>query len=188
MTIKDLAALAGVSHQAVYKRLKSNGIDLAALKDPETGHFTEDGEKRIRALFAIKADAEAESPVEVPAPGRGADDACKELRNQVETLQKEVARLSTEVEIIRASEAALRDERDFLRVALENSQKLQALTASKIPNPPPALPVPENTAPVEANHEASAPRDAEPEAAQPEKGKGSRLYEWWRRVRGNDGR
>lgn len=183
MTIKDLAALAGVSHQAVYKRLKSNGIDLAALKDPETGHFTEDGEKRLMALFAIKAEIPEGKPVEDPAPGSGADNACKELRKQVETLQKEVARLSTEVEIIRASESALRDERDFLRVALENSQKLQALTASKIPNPPPALPEPEPPAPVEATQEASVPG-----ATEPEKGKGSRLQEWWRRVWGNDDR
>ena len=68
------------------------------------------------------------------------NDEVESLKSNSDWLRKEAGRLRNQVETMQAREKALIDERDFLRISLERSQQLQALTASKIPAPPPALP------------------------------------------------
>lgn len=53
MNIKEVAQLTGLSHQAIYKKIKANGLVLDKLKDKATGHLTPDGEARIKELFNI---------------------------------------------------------------------------------------------------------------------------------------
>ena len=128
MTIKQVAAAAGLTHQAIYKRIKAHGYTLDMLKDKATGHLTPDGERILGELFNL-------------------DDMQPPLSTEVEKLKTEVAELTTEVEKLRnhvseleERERILTDERDFLRQTLEREQQLQAMTLKKLPDPPPALP------------------------------------------------
>ena len=148
MTIKEIAERAGLSHQAIYKRLKARGVALDQIKNKDTGELTAEGEALLLELFNLQDQTEREAP---PPPEKAAppaaEDEAGELRNQVERLNNQVAELNNEVEKLRnqvatleEKEKALTEERDFLRLSLERSQQLQAITAAKIPNPPPALP------------------------------------------------
>ena len=147
MTVKEFSEIVGVSHQAIYKKLKGRGVALDAIKDKETGQLTQEGETLLREIYNIQEPQEErqeheEEPAEVEretAPP-AQKEVAKELRNQVAELQKEVERLRNQVATLEDKEKALTEERDFLRISLERSQQLQALTASKIPNPAPALP------------------------------------------------
>ena len=140
MTIKEIAAAAGVSHQAIYKRLKARGVRLETLKDKTTGALTAEGEALIREMLNLKDQEETAAPPPPAAEEKAAPaEVEKELRNQVERLNLEVERLRNQVAALEEKEKALTDERDFLRLSLERSQQLQAITAQKIPNPPPAL-------------------------------------------------
>lgn len=119
MTIKDVAQLTGLSHQAIYKRIKARGLKLEELKDKATGQLSPEGEKAIKELFSIDETARATN--------------VDELTTEIEKLRNQVAAMGKQIQ-------ALTEERDFLRVTVERSQQLQAVTLSKLPTPPPALP------------------------------------------------
>ena len=125
MNIKEVAQLTGLTHQAIYKRLKARGVKLETLKDKATGQFTPEGEAIIMDLFAIDAPE---------TPEKTAD------ATEVEKLRNQVAELTTEVEKLRNQVASLEGERDFLRQTLEREQQLHGLTISKLPTPQTALP------------------------------------------------
>lgn len=128
MTIREVAQLTGLTHQAIYKKIKANGLNVADLKDKNTGHFTPDGEAKIRQLFKL-TDADA---TQVEKSTTEVDDLTtqvEKLRNQVDTLNKTIATLT--------------EERDYLRRSLEISQQLQAATLAKIPQALPAGEKPE---------------------------------------------
>lgn len=169
MTIKDVAAKTGLSHQAIYKRLKARGLSVSELKDKATGHLTEEGERLIRELFSIQAEAEPtvdDKPSEAPSePSAEVATEVEKLRNRVDELTTEVEKLRNHVETLEATNTALTSERDYLRLALERSQQLQMVTASKIPDPPPLLPA------------------TEAEEAKPHKGIFGGLRSWWARRR-----
>ena len=74
MTVKEVAQRTGLSHQAIYKRLKAKGVTLAAIKDAKTGHFTPDGERLIIELFNLDAAPEqAENRPEKTNRAKNAD-------------------------------------------------------------------------------------------------------------------
>lgn len=169
MTIKDVAAKTGLSHQAIYKRLKARGLSVSDLKDKATGHLTAEGERVLADMFSIQA----EEPTGDDRPSQttteptvdAVDTEAEELRNEVARLTTEVEKLRNRVETLEATNTALTSERDYLRLALERSQQLQMVTASKIPNPPPLLPA------------------TEAEEAKPHKGIFGGLRSWWARRR-----
>lgn len=86
MTIREVAQQAGLSHQAVYKKIKARGYQLDALRDKETGQLTEEGEAVIKELFPAKVENEVE-----------------ELRNKLATTEAMVERLQDEVNFLRQS-------------------------------------------------------------------------------------
>lgn len=136
MTIRDVVNQTGLSHQAVYKRIKGRGLSVSTLKDTATGQLTEEGERLLRELFNLQAEAEETEATE----GQSLDETeVIRLRNRVEELTTEVEKLHNRVESLGEKNAELISERDYLRLALERSQQLQMVTASKIPNPPPLL-------------------------------------------------
>ena len=143
MTIKEIAAAAGLSHQAVYKRLKARGVKLESIKIKGTGELTEEGEALVREIFSLKDQQQEAAPPPPAAEEKAApaevESEVEKLRNQVERLNLEVEKLRNQVATLEDKEKALTEERDFLRLSLERSQQLQAITAQKIPNPPPAL-------------------------------------------------
>ena len=121
MTVKEVAQRTGLSHQAIYKRIKAKGVALAAIKDAKTGHFTPDGERLIFELFNLEnAPEQAENRPEKP------------IDNQVEKLTTRVAELTTEVEKLRNQVELLTSERDNLRAVLEREQQLHAMTLTKL--------------------------------------------------------
>ena len=156
MTVKEVAQLTGLTHQAIYKRLKAHGVRIDTIKNRTTGQLTEDGEAIIRELFGISpAVSPATEETDTPAEEKPVE---KPVANDVAELRNQVAELQNEVEKLRNQVATLENERDFLRLTLEREQQLHGLTISKLPTPPPALP------------------PAEPEPA--------KRLSWWQRVRG----
>lgn len=118
MTIKDVAQRTNLTHQAIYKRLKSKGIKLNDIKDSKTGQFTDEGEQIVLDLFNLSETAEQASEASKTA----SDD---ELHNCVNELTTENEKLRNQVEM-------LTSERDFLRQSLEREQQLQAMTLTKL--------------------------------------------------------
>lgn len=127
MNVKEVASLTGLTHQAIYKRIKSTGHKLEELKDKTTGQFTPEGETLLRELFNLDG---------------AQPELTTELTTKVAELTTEVERLRNQVTTLEAQAKALTEERDFLRVTLEHAQQLQAATLAKLPSPPPALPAP----------------------------------------------
>lgn len=169
MTIKDVAAKTGLSHQAIYKRLKARGFSVSDLKDKATGQLTEEGERVLVELFSIQAEEEPtvddDSSQASTEPTVEVETEVEKLRNRVDELTTEVEKLRNHVETLEATNTVLVGERDYLRLALERSQQLQMVTASKIPNPPPLLPA------------------TEAEESKPHRGILGGLRSWWARRR-----
>lgn len=159
MTIEDIARGKGISEQAVYKRIRKHGLVVSTLKDRKTGQFTPEGEQLLRELFSLQAPEspadppgdQAAEPTTAEATGqeaaaeaveveKGEPSEVEKLRAEVEKFRNQVEKALNRIELLEQQNAALTEERDFLRLSLERAQQLQAITASKIPNPPPALP------------------------------------------------
>lgn len=116
MTVSEIAKKHDITVQAVYKKLKKAGINLASLKDA-SGKLTEEGARKILDLLH-------------PEPPPGADpEELNRLKTEVEKLKNSCNQLSTQVEMLTA-------ERDFLRTALEREQALHGLTLQKLALPP----------------------------------------------------
>lgn len=121
MTIKDVAQKTGLTNAAIYKRIKTKGVRLDAIKDKQTGHFTADGERLIVELFNL--DDATETATETQKT---------DVDNQVEELTTRVAELTTEVEKLTTRVELLTSERDNLRATLEREQSLHAMTLTKL--------------------------------------------------------
>ena len=117
MKIKEVATRAGVSHQAVYKRLKARGIRAESLTDKETGELTAEG-------LSIMIELYPQLKVEQPQPEVAQPSEPPQL---VESLSGEVARLREALSNAEARIVALTDERDYLRKMLDHSQEMEAL-------------------------------------------------------------
>lgn len=122
MTIKEVAQLTGLSHQAIYKKLKARGHKVETLKNKETGQLTEDGERIIRELFNLSTSA----PEPVATEVEKLTTENEKLRNQVANLEKRVEELTGERDFLRRT-------LDTTTEALTNAQKLQAATLAKMP-------------------------------------------------------
>lgn len=141
MTVKDFAQKVGISTAAVYKRIKSNGLDIASLKDPHTGELTPKGIEQLQALFG---GCQPELTTELSTEVEKLTTKLNELSTQITELKAENDALKAENDILKEREKLLTDERDFLRKSLDQEQQLQALTLTKVPAPP-ALPAPDDT-------------------------------------------
>lgn len=126
MTVKDVSALAGISVQAVYKRIKKRGIELNAIRSPETGQFSPEGEELMKSLFNLENASEAPKTQNTAGEER------------LKTALNELEKLKTEVVNLRAQLEAMTNERDYLRGALEREQTLHGMTLQKVPAALPA--------------------------------------------------
>jgi septal ring factor EnvC (AmiA/AmiB activator) len=149
LTVKEFAKAAGVTTAAVYKRLKVNGLDIAELKDPDTGKLTPEGIEQLQALFG---GSQPELTTELTTEVDRLTTELMELSTKLKALETELSDTKAELESMKAENALLRereklltDERDFLRKSLDQEQQLQALTLTKVPAPP-ALPSPDDAA------------------------------------------
>lgn len=124
MTVREIAQQHGISVQAVYKRLKQAGVNLAALKDG-SGKLTEAGVQKIMEVL---------QPPAAAAPPPAADsEELNRLTTQVEKLTTEVEKLTTQVEM-------LEKENTYLKDALQREQAVSAMALQRI-----ALPAPEDS-------------------------------------------
>lgn len=136
MTIAEIAASLGVSKQAVYQKIKRAGLSVNALKDHNTGEFTDKGAQTIVNLF----NNTPRPNVDVSTPSVEQVETINALNNDIDRLNIEVDRLNNLVE-------QLTNERDFLREALlqaqksaDQAQQLQAMTLTKLlPAPRPGI-------------------------------------------------
>lgn len=124
MTMKEAAAKYGVSRQAIYQKLKRQGLQVDTLRDPATGDFTPEGEEVLSSLFT-PADTTTDNT----------DKRVDELTADVNRLQAEVDRLTAQIDTLTAQLTATTDERDFLRRALDQAQQLHAMALKALPQP-----------------------------------------------------
>ena len=115
MTVRDIASLAGISVQAVYKKLSTSGLKLDELRSKETGHFTDAGLKEVERILNLNSTKVENFSTEV-----------ERLTTEVERLKEVETRLTTLVE-------TLKDERDHLREENRALLVLQQETLRKIP-------------------------------------------------------
>lgn len=140
MTIREAAERAGVTNQAIYKRLKARGIRPESIRVQGSGELTKEGEELMRELFPVMDESAARpAPPASDEPAAAPPDEVERLTTERDELRRRVDELTTRLTTAEARAQALQDERDYLRGALDKSQQLQAMTAQKIPNPPPAL-------------------------------------------------
>ena len=138
MTVKDVATMAGISVQSVYKRLKANGLKVESLKDKETGHFTPAGEALIESIFNLKYQSiESDRPIESTEVERlkAEIERLKESLNQV---KEELTTTTIRAEVLTARCQLLENERDSLRDKLDKTLILQLETIRTIPAALPA--------------------------------------------------
>lgn len=132
MTIKDLALELGRSQQAIYKRLSRAGIDPKALRHKGGSDLTEEGERIIRELYAA---AQEEATAAPPSPAKddstGLNAEVDALRSEVERLKSRLTEEKHRAELAEAREEAAANERDFLRIQLDNAIKASVLASVK---------------------------------------------------------
>ena len=133
MTIREAASIAGVSPQAIYKRLKASDKPVDKLKTKD-GTLTTEGLQLLSTMFPALRDT-------MPT------DEAAELRSQITALQEQVKLLTDEAaalrdslqqEKARAAELAVKvelltAERDHLRQVLDHEQALHAALLQKMP-------------------------------------------------------
>ena len=140
MTIKELAALLGVSQQSVYKRLRNHGIKLNSLKNKETGAITADGLQAIKTVFGVDLTG-SKQPEQAPETSNesetevenGVESEVERLKAEVEKLASEVERLNNQNSTLVEKVESLESERDYLRQTLQQQQQLTALTLQRVP-------------------------------------------------------
>lgn len=129
MTVKDVAAMEGISVQSVYKRFKANGLKVESLKDKETGHFTPEGEAAVERIFKPKFKDFKPDLNEVERLTTEVE-KLKESLNQV---KEELTTTTIRAEVLTARCQLLENERDDLRVKLDKMLILQLETVRSVP-------------------------------------------------------
>lgn len=170
MTIKDLALELGRSQQAIYKRLSRAGIDPKALRHKGGSDLTEEGERIIRELYAApQEEATAAPPPPAKDDSTGLNAEIERLNSEVERLKSLLTEEKHRAELAEAREEAAANERDFLRIQLDNAIKASALASVKrlqAPEDPSAPPPdPQPVEGEEATQEAQEPQQEAPAAA-----------------------
>ncbi len=110
MTIKDAADKYGISKQAIYQRLKRNGITVDTLTDKETGELTPDAEAVFENLFG-------ESSQQVNQRKSTLTDELKAAQATISSQQREIDLLTVKLE-------AVERERDLLRDTLDQERAM----------------------------------------------------------------
>lgn len=125
MTIKQAAEGYNISVQAIYSRLKKEGIALETLKDADTGELTADAEVVLDKLFKDKQQKHSS------------------LNSTIERLQGDIKRLNVEnVELVEKlkrlenENAELKQERERLLTIAQQAQELHKAALERLLPPP----------------------------------------------------
>lgn len=125
MTIKQAAEGYNISVQAIYSRLKKEGIALETLKDADTGELTADAEVVLDKLFKDKQQKHSS------------------FNSTIERLQGDIKRLNVEnVELVEKlkrlenENAELKQERERLLTIAQQAQELHKAALERLLPPP----------------------------------------------------
>lgn len=122
MTIKEVAAKYGISQQAIYQRIKNNGISLKSLKDQKTGELTPDALGILENLFG-------ESSEKFNQQRMSKEEELTRLRALIQSLEHENELLKIKLEATEAAKVA----------AVETLNQERALFTRLLPAPRPSL-------------------------------------------------
>ena len=125
MTIKQYAQKAGVSPQAVYQRLKKNKIKVESLTEKGTGELSGEGIVILDKLF----DPE-NRPTKPPK-----DEMIEALEQQIEALRVIVSTKEERLKSLEAEAAALREDKEYFKQALDKSQNNLAAIKNLLAGP-----------------------------------------------------
>ena len=132
MTIKQFAQEHGVSCQAVYQKLKKNGIKVDKLINHENPsgkrELSEDGINQLNNLFINQASTfnQVEQPVEQP-------EMVEELAAEVERLNARIRELETENARLTGKLEAQEKTVDTLTHFMDQQQQLHAMQIKALP-------------------------------------------------------
>ena len=143
MTITEIAREYHVSQQAVYQKMKRNGIKREDIQQPNSPQLTEEGERILRSLFNKEEKQIAQQALSTASELNEANKQIETLKKQIEKAEKERDALSTQIEqqaaqIQRQAEriAELEEERNFLRLTVsQEQQNSQKVIAALLPAP-----------------------------------------------------
>lgn len=162
-SIAEYARAKGITTQAVYKRLAKAGIDPNSLREAKEGRQS-GGDLSAEGLELLEKAMSGEASTINREPSTvNHQPSTNDVNPEVDALRSEVERLKSRLteekhraELAEAREEAAANERDFLRIQLDNAIKASALASVKRlqapegPSDPP--PDPQQEAP------AAAPR------------------------------
>ena len=123
MTIKQMAVKLGVSPQAIYQKLKKNGVEVYKLTDKKTKELTAEAEVIIDKLFSG-------DPAEIKPNKQSVIDG---LQEQVQSLRTENAVLVERVKALEAENSTLKADKESITKALETAQALHQQTLAFLP-------------------------------------------------------
>lgn len=174
-SIAEYARAKGITTQAVYKRLAKAGIDPNSLREAKKGRqsggdlSTEGLELLEKAMSGEASTINREpSTVNHQPSTRNVNPEVDALRSEVERLKSRLTEEKHRAELAEAREEAAANERDFLRIQLDNAIKASALASVKRlqapedPSEPPPDPQPVEVE--EAPQEAQEPQQEAPAA------------------------
>lgn len=126
MTIKQAAEKYGITFQAVYSRLKKEGISLEMLKDAETGELTADAEIVLDKLF----DKERQHK------HSNFNSTIERLQDDIKRLNAENVELVEKLKRLENENAELKQERERLLTIAQQAQELHKAALERLLPPP----------------------------------------------------
>ena len=104
MTIREAAEKYNITKQAIYQRLKTNGINIDTMKDKETGELTADAEAVLYNLFGSNSQEFKKKKVNL-------QEELRQAKEEISSKQKEIDILTSRLD---AAEKALADCKETL--------------------------------------------------------------------------
>ena len=126
MTIKQAAEMYGITVQAVYSRLKKEGIALETLKEADTGALSADGELVLSKLFDKENRVKHEN----------LNSTIERLQGDINRLERENAALVEKLKQVETANAELKEERERLLKLAEQAQELHKAALDRLLPPP----------------------------------------------------
>lgn len=128
MTIAEFSKAAGLTVQAVYKRIKENGISLSEIREQDGKTLTGEGLSLLAGLFKVKQIDNL-----TPETFSGVEKKAAAAEKKLKALEDENAQLKLTLTELRATAAAKDQLIENLQGQLLFMQQLQAATLQRIP-------------------------------------------------------
>ena len=134
MTISDFSRAAGLTPQAIYKRLREQGISLSEIREQDGKTLTGEGLSTLAALFKVKQIDNL-----TPETYSGIEKKAAEIEKKLKALEDENTQLKLTLTEIKATATAKDQLIESLQAQLLFMQQLQAATLQRIPAAKPTL-------------------------------------------------